>query len=126
MHIRMQRKRNRGCGTKVRLTSAHQIETGIETVEAGGRAEWGAGGCPDGSDDRGQWWLGRGTGDQGQWQPASLRRDMAWRSGRRPGGGQGGWVEHRAAVRVGDMVSPVALRVAAMSGGVRTGGWVAV
>jgi hypothetical protein len=64
---------------------------------------------------------------------------VAWRCGGRrpygatrhdgPGGSEGGWVEHRVAVRAGDMVGPVALRAAAMSGGTRTGGpdgWVAM
>jgi hypothetical protein len=69
----MQRKRNRDCATKVRLTSAHWIGT----VEAGGRAQRGAGGWPDGSGSRGQWWPDGSVSNGGleQWRPVALRHD---------------------------------------------------
>jgi hypothetical protein len=67
----MQRKRNRDCATKVRLTSA----LWIRTVEAGGRAQRGAGGWPDGSGSRGQWWPDGSVSNGGleQWRPVALR-----------------------------------------------------
>jgi hypothetical protein len=72
MHIRMQRKRNRDCGTKVRLIITHWIRT----VEAGGRAEWGAGGWPDSSGDWGQWWSGLASG--GRWPDDNVGRWQWW------------------------------------------------